>query len=200
MDTSTALPVIVGHPILTGRWDYLEWARNYDCLVKQLKMEKYASPRLGIEDPAPNIEHEKPVMKTAYQLIQELDQKRTQEYNVANAAWSEQNPNAAPDDPRRPQPPANAVFDDIEEYYFVLAEEYKLLMENWEILLRKGIRIFNWISQTVEGSILHEAMFAANQENNYTIQFLVEKLRETCRPSDSSFRLGLARDKTNLCR
>ncbi|KAI9052098.1 hypothetical protein LZ554_004351 [Drepanopeziza brunnea f. sp. 'monogermtubi'] len=52
----------------------------------------------------------------------------------------------------------------------------------------------NWIRQTIKSSILQEAILAANEKNNTSIQFIVEKLRAIYKPTDSSFKLSLSKE------
>ncbi|KAJ5047093.1 uncharacterized protein L3040_002936 [Drepanopeziza brunnea f. sp. 'multigermtubi'] len=54
--------------------------------------------------------------------------------------------------------------------------EYEHAIVDWKIINSKGNQIMNWIRQTVESSILQEAILAATEENNTSIQFSIEKL------------------------
>ncbi|EKD13134.1 hypothetical protein MBM_08577 [Drepanopeziza brunnea f. sp. 'multigermtubi' MB_m1] len=75
-----------------------------------------------------------------------------------------------------PQRPREATFEDVRKAYNINMREYEHAIVDWKIINSKGNQIMNWIRQTVESSILQEAILAATEENNTSIQFSIEKL------------------------
>ncbi|KAI9049267.1 hypothetical protein LZ554_007114 [Drepanopeziza brunnea f. sp. 'monogermtubi'] len=89
MDEAPQEVIKVGQVILKGKSEFPEWFTDYTYLVKSLRMDTYALPRTGVQEPAYTIEDDKPKLLTVHQKLQEANASRDAAYNQlqeANAA------------------------------------------------------------------------------------------------------------------